>query len=49
MQDHNNKSYNERMENYFSKRVGVTPSEADDGSGRLLFVSAGSLSEEGPP
>lgn len=35
------------MENHFSKRVGVTPSEADDGSVRP-FISAGSGSEEGP-
>jgi len=35
------------MENHFSKRVGVTPSEVDDGSDRAI-ISAGSVSEEGP-
>lgn len=34
------------MENHFNKRVGVTPSEADAASGTLLFISAGSISEE---
>lgn len=34
------------MENHFNKRVGVTPSEADAVSGTLLFISAGSISEE---
>lgn len=50
MVQEDNKSFkqnNEIMENHFNKRVGVTPSEADAVSGRLLFISAGSTSEEG--